>query len=114
MKRTFLFLLLSFLSIHVFAQKQGMAKIDSLQAVLKTAKEDTNKVNVLNEIAREFMNFNPDTSIVLSSGALQLAKKLNWQLGIGKSHHSLGVFSWMKGDFSLSLEHYSKALAMCD
>src|ERR1700678_3178923 len=75
-----------------FAQKQGRAKIDSLEAVLKIAKEDTNKVNTLNNLAGRLRDINPDTSIILSSQALQLAEKIKWQFGIANAELSLGTF----------------------
>ena len=56
MKKTIsLFLILSacFFSLQCFAQQN---KIDSLLKVLKTVKEDTNKVNTLNALGRETRN----------------------------------------------------------
>src|SRR3990172_7417903 len=69
-----------------------LSKVDSLLTLLKTAKEDTNKVNTLNALAWELKYNNPDTAIVLSTQALKLAKKQDWQNGIGQSYHQLGVF----------------------
>ena len=95
-------------------QAQNQQKIDSLLNVLKTAKEDTNKVNHLNAIGWELMNINPDTSILLSTQALQIAEKNQWKKGIANSYNQLGWFNFLKGEFSFALEHYNKAIALWD
>lgn len=77
-------------------QAQNQQKIDSLLNVLKTAKEDTNKVNRLNAIGWELMNINPDTSILLSTQALQLAEKNQWKKGIANSYNQLGWFNFLE------------------
>src|SRR5437762_961283 len=99
---------------HAFAQKPGHGRIDSLQEVLKTSKPDTTKINTLNALANELSNSDPDTAISYSNRALQLAKETGWQLGVGKSYHSLGRLYYFKGNYPISLEHYAKALAIYD
>ena len=89
-------------------------RIDSLFTLLKQDKVDTSKVNTLNSLANELSRSNPDTAILISMQALQLGDKIKWQLGIGKTQHFLGWFSFLKGDYAFSLEHYSKALAIFD
>src|SRR6202008_2335618 len=53
--------------------------IDSLNQVFKQCKTDTDRVKVLNKLAKVFSNINIDTSIQLNSRALKLAEKVNWQ-----------------------------------
>lgn len=60
-------------------QAQNQQLIDSLLNVLKTAKEDTGKVKCIYRLGQEMINYNPDTSIILSNQALTLAKKLSWK-----------------------------------
>ncbi len=96
------------------AQAQNQQKIDSLLNVLKTAKEDTGKVNQLNMLGWELMNSNPDTSTLLSTQALQLAEKKQWKKGIANSYNQLGWFNFLKGEYSFALENYNKAIALWD
>jgi tetratricopeptide (TPR) repeat protein len=98
----------------ILAQGQGQEKIDSLHAVLKSVKEDTNKVNTLNSLASEFRYNDPDSSIIFSRQALSVSEKIKWKIGIGKSHHSLGMSALLKGDYTVSLQHYSEALEIWD
>ena len=54
MKKAFLFLIIIiFIASQSNAGKQGQEKIDSLFSVLKTAKEDTAKVNTVIALAIE-------------------------------------------------------------
>ena len=57
------------------AQGQNQQKIDSLLNLLKTAKEDTNKVIYLNDLGDEMVYSDPDTAIILGNQALSLAEK---------------------------------------
>jgi serine phosphatase RsbU (regulator of sigma subunit) len=105
----YLFILLT-LSCCYSTSLAQQAKVDSLQNVLKTAKEDTSKVNTLNVLAWELKNNNPDTSIILSTQALLLAQKNKYPKGIVQCYHNLGVFNYFKGNYALSLDYDFKAL----
>ncbi|MES2590999.1 MAG: tetratricopeptide repeat protein [Bacteroidota bacterium] len=95
---------------------------DSLIAVLRSAKlQDTTRITALNSLAWELKNNNPDTAMVLSKQALELSTviingakispiTLAAQKGIAKSNHQLGVFNYLKGNYSLALDYYFKAL----
>lgn len=99
-----------FLGLSICSAQQN--KIDSLLSLLKKDKEDTNKVNHLNVLARELGSTNPDTSILLSTQALQLSEKQNWKKGVARSFHELGWFYTVKSDYSKALDCNFKALAI--
>ncbi|MBC7862981.1 MAG: tetratricopeptide repeat protein [Bacteroidia bacterium] len=86
--------------------------IDSLSLLLNHSKEDSNKVKTLNALAWNLKESNVDTSIVLSTQALLLAKKINWKRGQAQSEHQLGVCSFYKGNYSNSIGHYENALIL--
>ena len=58
------------------------------------------------------MNINSDTAIIYSTEALSLARKVKWKKGEAQSLHQLGVFYSDKGDYTLSLNYYHKALRL--
>ncbi|MBC7864795.1 MAG: tetratricopeptide repeat protein [Bacteroidia bacterium] len=87
-------------------------KIDSLKNLLRADKEDTNKVNNLNNLGWEFRRSNSDTSIVLSNQALTVAEKIGWKKGIARSLNFLGYFYKANADYSKALDCYSKALQL--
>ena len=65
-----------FLFIYSFVWGQNK-KIDSLFTLLKTDKEDTNKINHLNTLAREYYLIDSyDTAIVIANQALLLSAHL--------------------------------------
>ncbi len=119
MKRLLLlFSILNLIQLFCFAQKQGQALIDSLNITLSNYKSpcidpclaDTEKVLLMNTIAYESVNSNPDTSIILSKNALALAEELEWQFGIALSHYNLGNSFRIKGDYSNSLKELKVSL----
>ncbi|MCE9539567.1 MAG: tetratricopeptide repeat protein [Bacteroidetes bacterium] len=106
-KHLFFALTLSFCHFSSYGQQ---TKIDSLKNVLKTTKEDTTRINILNDLAFEFENNNSDTAIVLSTQALLIAQKKKWQKGEGISFHRLGALNYHKANYPLALDYYFKAL----
>jgi hypothetical protein len=68
---TILFLLLGFYS---FSQHFNI-NIDSLRSVLATAKEDSNKVKILNRLSIAYAWSKPDTGIVYAEGKHFAVKK---------------------------------------
>ena len=75
--KTYIFLLVT-LNLFQYLSFSQTPKIDSLKSAYKIA-VDTNKVVILNKLAWELMMRNPDTALTLSTQALQLAEKQNWQ-----------------------------------
>ena len=88
------------------------SQIDSLFTLLKTDREDTNKINHLNALAWKLKGINPDTAIILSNQVLQLAEKIKWKKGTAQCQQQLGVLNHIKGNFVLSLKHYQNALRL--
>ena len=108
MKKTIL--LLSFIcAVNHFSAAQNNAA-DSLQQLLKSAKEDTNKVNILNTLSYELLYSNVDTTIYLAKQAKELAEKLNYSKGIASSYLRLGQAYNNLGSYDLSQSALSKGL----
>jgi sensor histidine kinase YesM len=78
--RHYLFYLI-FLISNLFSFSQDTKLIDSLTIALKIAKEDTNKVKLLNELSHQLTFFDFDASLVHSQKALVLSEKINYPLG---------------------------------
>ena len=95
---------------NAFGQSQN--KIDSLLSVLKGAHEDTGKVIILNALARALSSRNPDTSIILATQALTLAKKVTCKKHTASAYHLIAAAEFLKGSFTSSLENNFKALSL--
>lgn len=94
--------------IFVSVQAQNKNKIDSLVNVLKMAKEDTNKVEVLVNLASQYLNNEPLTSLKYSKQSLALAQKLNYDRGQIRSLNNIGGYYYYTGKFDSTL-FYNKA-----
>jgi signal transduction histidine kinase len=75
----FLFIFFCFDGEESYAQK---VQIDSLEHILSTSLSDTNKVYVLNQLAREYLIDQPEQSKINAEQALTLSQKLNFSAGI--------------------------------
>ena len=107
-KKYFLSFVFFLCSLFCFAQR---AKIDSLQKLLLTQKEDTNKVKTLNILCSENISIDSYKNAVQNANdAIILATKLHYQIGIGKAYNWLGVIYQDEGNFPESLKNLFVAL----
>jgi len=96
------------------AAREGQALIDSVLQLLSSDsyrnKEDSNKVQLLNNLSFGYREINPDQGIKYGQQALDLSSKLAWKRGIAHANISIGVNYLRKSDFPNSLECFFKAL----
>jgi len=92
------------------AQLEGQAKLDSIVRELPKYNDDTNKVRILNTISFEYMNIDPDYGIRKGTDALNLAEKLQYQIGIARAYNNLGSNYCVKSDFPGALSYYFRSL----
>ncbi|MBA3683608.1 MAG: tetratricopeptide repeat protein [Bacteroidetes bacterium] len=93
---------------HVLSQN----KIDSLLSVLKTAKKDTNKVLLLNELCAAYFAKDKEKTILYNAEALALAKELKFTNGLAKATNNLGILLQKNGDYDSSLVVQLEALEL--
>ena len=88
--------------------------VDSLRQLIIHDKSDTNKVNHLNNLARELNGLNPDSSLLLAKQGLILAQKIHWPKGEARS---LVWISWcyiLQGNYPQSLANSFAALKIAE
>jgi len=105
-------LLISFLFSLLYSSIAQNSTIDSLRAVLKTAGEDTNKVNTLNLLSYELLYSNADTTIYLATQAKDLSEKLNYSKGTAGAYLRLGQAYNNLGSYDQSQLYLTKGLAV--
>lgn len=105
MKSFLLFANLLLLQMFAFSQ----TTIDTLENKLKGLKEDTVKVNMLNEVAVKYQHANPARAMELAGQSIELAKQLQFDFGLGVAYRLSGILSVDKSDFSKGMEFYSKS-----
>ncbi|MCW3070372.1 MAG: protein serine/threonine phosphatase [Bacteroidetes bacterium] len=111
-KTILLFFLFFFSAACTFGQ---VSKKESLMAAVKTAAPDSNKVNALNALGREYIiegEYIPADSIL--SISLQLAQQLKFSAGEAQALTNTGVLYWYQADYPEALEHYFKALRIVE
>ncbi|MBC7865220.1 MAG: tetratricopeptide repeat protein, partial [Bacteroidia bacterium] len=99
------------ISVPLYAQNK---KMDSLLLLLRTAKEDTNKVAVFSELAMEISRSNPDSALRFAIKGLELATKLNRKEAMAAADNNLGIFSRRLGNYDASIHYYLDALDLYD
>jgi len=86
--------------------------IDSVEAVLKLANEDTNKINILNVLALEYQTTANEVAIEYGERALSLGKRLKFKKGIWLAHENIGLALYNLGFYEKSVDHYLKQVAL--
>jgi len=104
-------IVLSIFSIFFFIQvsSQNLAKIDSLQKELITAR-DTNKVILLNNIAHEYIESHPDSAIEYLEISLKNAKAIKYENGIARANSLMGYCYIIIGDYASAEKYYNKSI----
>src|SRR4030095_11493187 len=85
--------------IAMAQEKQGQARIDSLLKQLPNAREDTNKIKLLNDLSATYGYINSDEGIKAGEQALALSKKLNWEKGTAAAMNAIGLNYEGKSDY---------------
>jgi len=89
---------------------QNNKQLDSLSLKLKTISNDTNKVNILNQISDILSDSKPDEAIKYAQKANLLSNNLNFKKGIAKSLSIKGRIFQIKGDYNKSILFFEQAL----
>ncbi|EAY27388.1 tetratricopeptide repeat domain protein [Microscilla marina ATCC 23134] len=93
-----------------FAQQQPT--IDSLKHLLTAAKQDKNKINLYNSLAKQY-RFNDSSKVAYyASLAINLAQKNNYPKGIADAYYCLGWITYMKNHYKESERLFHKTLSI--
>lgn len=110
--RLFVILLLGCISID---RSHGQnPTIDSLQAELKIALEDTSKVILLNSLAYQLHIPNPTEGINYAKQSIALASRLDFDRGRAHAYNSLGASYWNKSELDSALKYYTRSYQLND
>ena len=94
--------------LSLFCNSQNR-KADSLVLILPKAKNDIDKVQLLNAIADEYKNSDPKLMLVYGNQALQLATKIKFKTAQGNALLNLGNANVVLGNYLEALRYFSKA-----
>lgn len=88
------------------------AELDSLRLALIDLKEDSFKVKTLCLLANKMRQINADSTLMLSSQALDLAISINYSRGIATAYTSLGIGYHLKGQYDSAMFYYEQGMSM--
>src|ERR1051326_4542485 len=84
-------------------------KTDSLLQIANST--DSNAVNALNLLSRQYMNTNSyEKGIEYSEKAKALAEKINFRKGLAAALNNIGIIFMYQGNYEKAMENYSSAL----
>lgn len=107
----FLIVLFWFFTTVLYGQN---AKIDSLLNILPTLAQDTNRVNVLNDLSWKFHKIDTEQTLCYSNQALELAKAIQYPKGIGRALNLSAIFFSGQGDLNESIRLNEECLRIGD
>jgi len=109
MKRLLPFIFLA--PLFVFSQNKKV--IDSLVKTLRTTKTDTQKVNVLNNLAEQYTNAEASKGMAYANKAIALSRQINFKKGEGDAYVDRGLIlentlksDSAKADFNRAISVY--------
>jgi class 3 adenylate cyclase/Tfp pilus assembly protein PilF len=89
-------------------------RVDSLKAIIPTLKEDSNKVNALNELSLLLWDTQPDITIMYAMEAIELGYRINFKKGVAYALKNIGMGYYTKGDYIEVLQNFQQSLATFD
>ena len=110
MKKITLLILFILLSLN-YSQAQTH-KRDSLKALIKTEKRDTQKVNLLCGLAFTYSTNSPDTAIKIALEALTLANRIHFIKGQALSFNRIGNSYQSTSNYAKAMEVFLRALKL--
>jgi len=99
------------LCTHSYAQNE---KFDSLKIAILNAREDTQKVNLINEYADDLNWSYPDTSVKYSMQGLELSRRLDYKQGEWACLKDLGFAFPNMGNYTSSLDYLYQSLDLAN
>jgi tetratricopeptide (TPR) repeat protein len=86
------------------------SKRDSLDKLLEHADPDSSRVLLLTKAVSVYYTYNPQQAKKYADEAMQLAQKLGYRRGIGRSYISLGIYHWFQGNYPIAMAYTKKAI----
>jgi len=106
-------LLFFFLFCCIGSLRAQTPTLDSLWRIVRSSpKEDTIKAETMAVMALGYMNYKPDSALVLAQQAFKMSEKLNFKRGIARSLVYQGIYYNNKAEYDKSLENLTKGLKL--
>lgn len=97
------------LTCACLVQAQDTLQVRVLLNKLEIA-QDTQKINILNQLAQEFRRSHPEKSISFGKPAWEMSQNLGYQRGIAEAASNLAVVHELQAHYLEALDYHLKAL----
>lgn len=99
------FVLLFFASCSLLLS--GQSKLDSLRQKLQSKNlPDSTRANIYHDIATIFEEKAEDSCLFYGNLSLNISKKINYTLGLGRAYNTIGSYHNGKGEYQLAIENF--------
>jgi two-component system, sensor histidine kinase and response regulator len=109
MKKWLKVLVLLVLALPAYAQRD---KINDYFRQLKTARHDSDRVNIYYEIAQLYWYINPDSALLVGRKGVELSKKINYPTGLSRCYFTIGSVYYYQRNFPHALHYYLRTLKL--
>jgi len=106
MRSIFLKIIFVFCCFSIFSQQR---KIDSLLNCVQNSKNDTIRVDELNQLSRFYIYYMPQKASFYARKAIHISNNINYKNGLAYSYMNLGYYSFRIDDYQSSKMWYNKA-----
>ncbi len=96
----------------LFSLKADQKRIDSVISEMRSMKSDTNMVNSLLFISKEYYFDNPELGFKYSKKTIDLSEKLNWKSGLAQGYAILALNYYKTSKHQESINSNQKALSL--
>src|SRR6478609_8352298 len=96
-------------NLSLYAQKQGRPEVDSLLALLSSAKDDQDKLNLYVQLMTAYNDFDKLAGLQFEKPAMDLATKMDSKTGIADVKNVVGRIHWRLGNFDTALNYHHEA-----
>jgi len=107
-RKLYVFIISIFFAVSLYPQN---AKIDSLLSVLKNTKKG-HRVDILNQLAKEYWFEDTKQTIKYGHDALGLAKSLGYDFGKAQALNNIGVAYYFSNDYENALKYFNQSLVI--
>lgn len=102
--------LIFLIPLMVQGQPSILLQLDSMEKQLALVTEPREKIELLNKIAFEYLNFDTEKTSKYANVALELAKKHNMDVEIGNAYNTLACNYFYKSDLEQTAKYYEQSI----
>jgi class 3 adenylate cyclase/predicted metal-dependent HD superfamily phosphohydrolase len=110
LKITAVFFVIAGLAMHNLLFAQNKQKLDSLYALERITKNDTLRINLLNEICQEYLLTEPEVALDYANQAFELADKLKFHRGRAYAYRNIALYHFSHNEFLKSIDNHTRSL----